>query len=60
MNATSHKTPFEPYDGGIGLLCHVDSIGRGPGQFCETIAKVTNFVTDPSRWFSEPLQNVCG
>ena len=36
MNARSHKMPFAPSVGSIGLLCYC----RGPSQFRETSAKV--------------------
>ena len=46
MYATSHKRPFVPFVGGIGLLCNV-YIGTGLGQFRETLAKITDWVTAP-------------
>ena len=51
MYATSHKRPFVPSVGGIGLLY----IGTGPSQFCETSAKINDWVTDPLRWFCNIL-----
>ena len=59
MYASSHKRPFIPSVGGIRLLCNV-SIGRGPSQFCETSSKITDWVTDPLRWFCNILGKVCG
>ena len=32
--------------------------GRGPSQFCETSAKVTNWITDPFRWLCETFVKV--
>ena len=52
MYAISHKKPYVPSVGGIRLLCNV-YIGRGQSLFCETSAKVTNWVTDPFRWLCE-------
>ena len=51
MYATSHKRPFVPSVGGIGLLC----IGTGPSQFCGTSAKINDWVTDLLRWFCNIL-----
>ena len=28
--------------------------------FCETLAKITDWVTDPHRWFCNILRKVCG
>ena len=33
------------------LLC----TGTGPSEFCETSAKITNWLTDPLRWFCNIL-----
>ena len=40
MYVTSHKRPFVPSVG-----------GTEPSQFCETLAKITDWVTDPLRLF---------
>ena len=46
----SHKKPFVLSVFGIGLLWCIDT---GPSQFCETSVKVTNWVTNPFRWFCD-------
>ena len=49
MYATSHKKSFVPSVGGIRCL------SRGPSQFCETLAKDTNWVTGGSVTFVKSL-----
>ena len=36
---------------GVSDVC----IGTGPSQFCETSGKITDWVTDPLRWFCNIL-----
>ena len=54
----SVKMTFAPSVGGgvgsITILC----IEKGPRQFCETSAMITNCVTDSSRWFYDVLWTV--
>ena len=46
MYGTRHKRPFVP---SVGLLDYYVMYRQWPSQFCETSAKVTNWVTDPLR-----------
>ena len=39
---------------------HVMYRGTWPSQFCETSAKITDWVMDPLRWFCNILLKVCG
>ena len=39
----------------LGVSDNYVCIGRGQSLFCETAAKVTNWVTDPFRWLYELL-----
>ena len=57
MYATSHKNPFLP---SVEVSDYYDCIGRKQSEFCETFAKVTNWVTDPIRWLCELFQKACG
>ena len=35
----------------LGVLGYMSCVDRGPSQFCEMYSMVTNFVTDPLRYF---------
>ena len=39
---------------------NMECIGKDPSHFYEMSLKLTNWVTDPFRWFYELLCKVCG
>ena len=53
MCATSHKRPFVPSV--LGVLDYYVMCSTGQSPFCETSAKVSNWVPDPFRWLCELL-----
>ena len=44
----------------LGISDYYAMYGTGPSQFCETSAKITDWVTDPLRWFCNISLKVCG